>query len=216
MSIEQRALVHAALGDPGRLWIADSLQVSDRSPAWLAAELDMSSNLLAHHVKALVSAGVVRRIRSEADGRRTYLSLTDVGRAALGGTAIPARRVLFVCTHNSARSQFARALWRKHSSVPAASAGTDPAPRIHPKAVTVAAAHGLALSSHPTVLTQDALSEALVISVCDNADEALEPEHLHWSVPDPARSGRVADFRAAFDLIESRIGALASYMQETP
>lgn len=208
--------MHAALGDPARLWIADELLVSDRSPAWLAAELAMRSNLLAHHVKALVDAGVVRRLPSEADRRRTYLSLTEVGRAALGAPSLSAQKVLFVCTHNSARSQFAQALWRERSDVPASSAGTDPAARIHPKAVSVAAAHGVELAGQPSALTEDDLTEALVVSVCDNADESLGTDHLHWSVPDPAIAGRVADFRTAYDLIESRITTLAAYVQEKP
>lgn len=214
MNLEQRARVHAALGDPVRLRIAEELAVSDRSPAWLAVELGVPSNLLAHHVNTLVDAAVVHRGRSEADGRRTYLSLTELGRAAVSPSAVTARRVLFVCTHNSARSQFAQALWRRCSDVPAASAGTDPASRIHPKAVSVARAHGVLLEGQPSQLTKGDLDDALVISVCDNADETLDRDHLHWSVPDPARADRVADFRRAYDLIESRVGRLASYMKE--
>ncbi|WP_344593406.1 hypothetical protein [Actinomadura vinacea] len=46
--------------------------------------------------------------------------------------------VVLVCTHNSARSQLAAALWNQHgrhrAPVPAASAGTDPSPRVHPRA----------------------------------------------------------------------------------
>lgn len=214
MNLEQRAKVHAALGDPVRLRIAEELAVSDRSPAWLAQEVGVPSNLLAHHVNTLVDAAVVRRSRSEADGRRTYVSLTELGRATVGPQPLTARRVLFVCTHNSARSQFAQALWRGCSDVPAASAGTEPARRIHPKAVSVAKAHGVLLEGQPSHLTGGDLDDALVISVCDNADETLDREHLHWSVPDPARDDRVADFRTAYDLIESRVGILAQYMKE--
>ena len=47
-------------------------------------------------------------------------------------------RVVFVCTHNSARSQLATALWAQRSMVPVASAGTRPAARVHPRAVRVA------------------------------------------------------------------------------
>lgn len=214
MNLEQRAKVHAALGDPVRLRIAEELAVSDRSPAWLAQEVGVPSNLLAHHVNTLVDAAVVRRSRSEADGRRTYVSLTELGRATVGSQPLTARRVLFVCTHNSARSQFAQALWRGCSDVPAASAGTEPARRIHPKAVSVASSHGVRLQGQPELLSDDDFDGALVISVCDNADQMLDHEHLHWSVPDPARDDRVADFRSAYDLIESRIGTLADLVKE--
>ncbi|MDQ4112358.1 MAG: winged helix-turn-helix domain-containing protein, partial [Actinomycetota bacterium] len=55
----RRAKMHAALGDPVRLRIVDSLQISDASPTELAGMLNVSSNLFAHHVQTLVSAGVV-------------------------------------------------------------------------------------------------------------------------------------------------------------
>lgn len=208
-------MVHAALGDPVRLRIADALLTSDRHPGWLQEQLGLRSNLLAHHINTLVTAGVVMRSQSEADRRRTYLSLTEIGRAALRGASIPARKVLFVCTHNSARSQLAQALWSRHSAVPGGSAGTRPADRIHPKAVKVAAEHGLSLPGQPRLLTTDDLQDALVVSVCDNADDEIGGEHLHWSVPDPAASDRILDFRRTYDLIESRIANLAEQIKET-
>jgi protein-tyrosine-phosphatase len=52
-----------------------------------------------------------------------------------------ARCVLFVCTHNAARSQLAAALWRRRTDRDALGAGTDPADRVHPYAVAVAADH---------------------------------------------------------------------------
>lgn len=198
-----------------RLQIADELLMSDRSPAWLADKFGIRSNLLAHHVNLMVAAGLVTRHASEADGRRTYLSLTPIGRAALGGAQIPAHKILFVCTHNSARSQFAQALWRDRSDLPVASAGTEPAERIHPTAVAVAASHGVELTGAPAALRNEDLEGALVVSVCDNADESLAGEHLHWSVPDPARTGRRADFRAAYTEIEQRVSTLANYVKES-
>jgi hypothetical protein len=85
-------------------------------------------------------AGLVSRRRSEGDRRRTYLRLVP---GALGPPARPpapaARRVLFVCTANSARSHLAAALWRRASEIPAASAGTHPAAVIDPGAIAAAA-----------------------------------------------------------------------------
>jgi hypothetical protein len=71
--------------------------------------LNVPSNLFAHHIQVLVSAGVVSRQHSEGDGRRTYLHLEQDTLESLG-TASPVavpRRVLFVCTGNSARSHLA-------------------------------------------------------------------------------------------------------------
>ena len=121
------------------------------------------TNLLAHHLKVLEEAGVIRRLRSEGDRRRSYVQLRldnpTVRRARghryrrLPAGAVP--RVLFVCTANSARSQLAAAGWRRVSSIPAASAGTHPAQRIHPRAVAVGRRHGLPLGRAATHATDD-------------------------------------------------------------
>jgi protein-tyrosine-phosphatase/DNA-binding HxlR family transcriptional regulator len=213
MNIEQRAAVHAALGDPLRLSVADALLVGDRTPASLGTQLGIPSNLLAHHTKVLLEAGVVTRVPSEADRRRVYLHLTDTGAAALGRTPVHAQKILFVCTHNSARSQFAEALWREHSGIPVDSAGTHPAERVHPMAVSTARRKGLDLDeAAPTPLTGGAMTDALVVTVCDSADEELQPlgmPHLHWSVPDPVTAGRAGAFDDAFDTIAERVDRLA-------
>src|SRR5262252_8828353 len=137
-----RAAVHAALADPARLQITDILLAGDASPSELAAMLAMPSNLLAHHLHVLEQAGVITRRRSEGDRRRTYLRLMP---GALDPLAPPparaARRVLFVCTANSARSHLAAALWRRASSIPVTSAGTHPGDAIHPGAIEAARRH---------------------------------------------------------------------------
>ena len=101
--LERRAILHAALADPARLRITDTLLAGDASPSELAAMLAMPSNLLAHHLHVLEQAGIITRRRSEGDRRRTYLQLIP---GALDSLAPPparaALRVLFVCTANSA------------------------------------------------------------------------------------------------------------------
>ena len=130
-SIERRVALHAALADSARLRIVDALTWGDAAPSELAAMLQMPSNLVAHHVNVLRDAGLVERHRSEGDRRRSYLRLVPAAldEIALPGL-LPARRVLFVCTANTARSHLAVALWRRASSIPATSAGTHPADRI--------------------------------------------------------------------------------------
>src|SRR6266568_4416489 len=109
--VRRRAAVHAALAEPARLAVVDELLVGDRSPGELAEALGLPSNLVAHHLKVLAEAGVVARSRSEADRRRTYLRLVPEALAELVPAAVlTAPRVIFVCTHNSARSQLAAAL----------------------------------------------------------------------------------------------------------
>ncbi len=193
-----RSRVHAALGEPARLAIVDRLVLGDASPGEVGRELGLPSNLVAHHVKLLEQAGLIARSRSEGDHRRTYLRLRAEALAGISPSGVlVARRVVFVCSHNSARSQLASALWAKHSAVPTASAGTRPAVRVHPLAVAAAKAHGLSLARARTSHVEDVvLPEDLVVAVCDNAHEELDGgERLHWSVPDPAAVGT----RTAFD-----------------
>ena len=87
--LDRRAAVHAALADPARLRITDTLLTGDASPSELAAMLAMPSNLLAHHVHVLEQAGIITRRRSEGDRRRTYLQLIP---GALDSLAPPPAR----------------------------------------------------------------------------------------------------------------------------
>ena len=218
MDLEERAAIHAALGEPVRLALADQLIAGDASPSDLADALDLGSNLLAHHLKVLEAAGVIRRVRSEGDRRRSYVQLrldNPIVRASLPGQPmvnLPGR-VMFVCSANSARSQLAAATWNTLSAVPAISAGTPPASRVHPRAVTVAARHGLDLTHARPAALDDRLDPAdLVVAVCDNAHEELDPDlpRLHWSIPDPAPHDTDAAFETAFADVNSRVHHLAA------
>jgi protein-tyrosine-phosphatase len=210
--LESRAARHAALGDPARLGIVDLLGLGDQSPTELQTALGMPSNLLAHHLRVLEGEGMIERHRSEGDGRRSYVRLLPHALVGLVGTARPiARRIVFVCTANSARSQLAAALWQRASAVPAASAGTHPAPRIHPAAVAAASRHGIQLGSQPPRTLADVLGDDdFVITVCDNAREELDAlPAMHWSIPDPVRVGTDAAFEAAFAELTRRVDDLA-------
>jgi protein-tyrosine-phosphatase len=212
--LTRRARVHAALGEPTRLAIVDALALGDASPGEIGAALHLATNLLAHHLGVLQDAGVVERSRSEGDRRRTYLRLRPGTLATLAPAPVePAPRVVFVCTHNSARSQLAAALWATRSPIPATSAGTDPAPRVHPRAVRVARRHGLSLKPTRTAHVHDVLhGDDLVIAVCDYAHEHLPARpnrRLHWSIPDPARADTDDAFEAAYADIAARVDHLA-------
>lgn len=215
--LTRRARVHAALGEPARLAIVDRLVLEDVSPGELAGQLGIGTNLLAHHLRVLQDAGVVRRVQSEGDRRRTYVQLQTqdpLVHAAVNpaGPAPAARgRVVFVCTHNSARSQLAAAAWARASAVPVACAGTHPADRVHPGAVAAGRRHGLRLGRARTAHVDQVLQPAdLLVAVCDNAHEQLDPARprLHWSIPDPARTGTAEAFDAAYDQIIRRIEPL--------
>jgi ArsR family transcriptional regulator, arsenate/arsenite/antimonite-responsive transcriptional repressor / arsenate reductase (thioredoxin) len=217
-SLAGRARVYAALGDPGRLAIVDMLAYGDASPGEVGRALEMPTNLVAHHLKVLEEAGVVVRTRSEGDRRRTYLRL--VGEHADLARIQPWRvpRVVFVCSRNSARSQLAAALWARRHVLPAASAGTEPAGRVHPRAVRVARRHGLSLGRvRPTHVADVVRGDDLIVAVCDNAHEQLtaSPQRrLHWSVPDPAPVDTDDAFEAAYTDLAGRIDRLAPVLTQ--
>jgi len=212
--------IHAALADPARLSIMDRLLVADASPSELAAQLSMRSNLVAHHLRVLDDAGLVRRSRSDGDQRRVYLSAAVNALepfARVTGHSAP--RVVFVCTHNSARSQLAAALWRQHSEVPATSAGTDPAQRIHPGAVAAARRHDLPIRTSAPRRVSDVLRpDDLIVAVCDSAHEALDAglPRLHWSIADPAASGTDVAFDDTVDTLTERVLRVAPTVRRVP
>jgi ArsR family transcriptional regulator, arsenate/arsenite/antimonite-responsive transcriptional repressor / arsenate reductase (thioredoxin) len=208
----ERVRIHAALGDEHRLAMVDALVIGDRTPGDLAQELGLTTNLFAHHVKVLDEAGLVERRVSEGDHRRRYLVLRHATLRAAGvAPVVLPRRAVFVCTHNSARSQYAAAAYQRITGTPAASAGTRPADRVHPLAVEVAAERGLDLSRSAPA-GYDTLDDGfdVVVSVCDRAGEAdslPSGEHVHWSVPDPVAVGGIDAFRRAFDDLDRRLSA---------
>ena len=214
MNLEERAATHAALGDGRRLPIVDRLSLGDMTVAELAAVTEMKGNLLAHHLDVLDDAGLIERRVSEGDHRRRYVSLRWDRLPT--GSPLPIQgegHVVFVCTHNSARSQFAAALWNQRTGSPTSSAGSHPSAEVHPKAVLVAGEYGIDLShAHPGGYDLLPDSPDLVVSVCDRARETGVPDggaHLHWSVRDPVPLGTVAAFRDSFAEIAGRIENLA-------
>ncbi len=226
----RRSRIHAALGEPVRLAMVEHLVLTDASPGELGALFGLATNLLAHHLRVLADAGVVHRVRSEGDARRAYvrLRLDDPEIAALAGArSRPApgglqARVVFVCTHNSARSQIAAAAWSQISARPVASAGTRPAPRVHPRAVAVARRHGLRIGRARTTALDGVVGAGdLIVCVCDNAHEELASTplpssgtdglagRLHWAVPDPVRLDTDEAFEAAYLQLADRVRRLA-------
>ena len=203
--------MHAALGEPARLAIVDDLVASDRSPKDLAARHGLPTNLLAHHLDVLEAAGLVVRGQSAGDARRKYVRLMPAAVAALGtNIAGPPAAMLFLCTHNSARSQLAAALWTARTGALAASAGTHPAPRVHRGAVAAARRAGLDLRDAVPRLIDAIPTDTQIVTVCDRAREELEPadEWWHWSIPDPVDAGTADAFDAVVADLDARIHTL--------
>lgn len=228
-----RARVYAALGDLTRLAIVEAIQFDDASPGELARRLGVPSNLFLHHVRKLEDAGLVRRVVSEGDRRRSYLQFRPEaveGVATLRPRSIAVPRIVFVCTRNSARSILAAALWSRASRVTVASAGTDPADDVHPEARRAAARIGLDLGDRrPSHVREVARPDDFIISTCDAARESVAmadcmPDtslsgitpSLHWSVPDPVPLSTAEAFDRALTDLSWRIAHFAPNVASSP
>ena len=211
--LERRVALHAALADTTRIRMVDLLSWGDAASSELAAALAVPSNLLAHHLKTLENVGLITRQRSEGDRRRTYWRLLPNAFEDMSVSPLARpRRLVFVCTANSARSHLAAALWSQASPIPAASAGTHPADRVAPGAIAAAERHGVALlpGATPQTLASIAAEGDLVVTVCDLAHEEVDlSAALHWSIPDPVRVGTNDAFDHAVAPLRERVGNLA-------
>ncbi len=127
-------------------------------------------------------------------------------------------RVLFLCTHNSARSQMAEGLLRAIAGArfEVHSAGTE-ATLVRPLAIRAMEEVGLDITGQESKTLDAYLDQPFeyVITVCDDANEACPffpgaKNRLHWSFEDPSRAGgseeeRLALFRRVRDEIRERI-----------
>jgi protein-tyrosine-phosphatase len=192
---------------------------SDRAVWELMTLVDEPQSLVSYHLRQLRDGGLVSARRSSADRRDSYYAIDLIAcQEALqtaGGALHPAlrlapapparprtgrwrrRRVLFLCTGNSARSQMAEALLERMSAgaVEAASAGSHPKP-LHPNAVRVLQKRGIDISANRSKHLDEFVSQRFdtVITLCDRVREVCpefpsHPELVHWSVPDPALEG---------------------------
>jgi arsenate reductase len=127
-------------------------------------------------------------------------------------------RALFLCTHNSARSQMAEG-WLRHLAgdrFEVHSAGTE-ATRVRPLAIRAMEEVGVDITGHASKTLDRYLQEPwdYVITVCDDANEAcpLFPggkRRLHWSFPDPSKATgseeeQFAVYRRVRDAIRVRL-----------
>jgi arsenate reductase len=123
------------------------------------------------------------------------------------------KRVLILCTGNSARSQMAEGLLRAMAGdrFDVASAGVGPS-SVRPEAIEVMREIGIDISSHRSKSVDEFTDEQFdyVITVCDNAREQCpvfpaQAKMLHWSFDDPAATGDKTVFRRVRDEIKERL-----------
>lgn len=194
-----------------------ALSQSDRKVEELVKQIKQPHNLISYHLKLLRNKQLVSEHRSAADGRDIYYSL-DLERFRTlyfqTGTSIhpalsepvsapqlveadtksPKIRILFLCTHNSARSQMAEGILRQAAGdrVDVFSAGNEPTP-IHPLAIQVMSEIGIDIRQQQPKHLNQFLGQNFdyIVTVCDRVRESCpvfpgDPEQIHWSFPDPA------------------------------
>ena len=139
-----------------------------------------------------------------------------------------AYNVLFLCTHNSARSIIAECVMNRtgKGKFKAYSAGSQPSGKVHPMALDLLKrldydTAGLRSKSWEEFTAPEAPRLDFVFTVCDNAADEVcpvwpgQPMTAHWGVPDPSRAaGNAAErafaFADAHRMLSQRIGIFAS------
>jgi protein-tyrosine-phosphatase len=197
--------------------LLSALAYSDYRVHELSALVQKPVNLVSYHLRLLRRESILRERRSSADARDVYYGL-DLERfhtlyRSAAESLHPAlsdghpessnqpstirrqpTRVLFLCTHNSARSQIAEALLRHLGGdrVEVFSAGTE-ASRVHPKALEILQRNGIDTTGLYSKPLDGFVGRHFdyVITVCDHARESCpifpgDPERIHWSFPDPS------------------------------
>ena len=128
------------------------------------------------------------------------------------------QRVIFVCTHNSARSQMAEGMLRAwgNDRFESFSAGTE-ATSVRPEAVAVMNEIGIDISGHTSKTLEPFMGDSFswLITVCDQAKESCPTvpgvrQQAHWSIDDPSgiegdEATRLDAFREARDRLRDRV-----------
>ena len=128
------------------------------------------------------------------------------------------RRVLFICTHNSGRSQMAEAFLKHlgHGTVEAESAGTTPAERVNPVVVQAMKEKGIDISQNsPKLLTEEMVDRAdRVVTMGCSAEKTCPAVFVpseDWGLEDP-KGKSLEDVRRIRDEIEQRVKRLLAQL----
>jgi len=207
-----------------RWQLLSELVQSDYRVQELVERVNRPMNLISYHLKQLRDHQLVTERRSSADGRDVYYSI-ELDRLntlyhASGsqlhpalGNPIPSQamsvpdtqprlRILFLCTHNSARSQIAEGLLRHlgGANVEVFSAGNQPSV-VHPHAIRAMAEIGIDINAQRSKHLDELNGQAfdMIITVCDRVREQCpifpgDPECIHWSIADPITSAGTDDY----------------------
>lgn len=232
------------LAHPIRWRVLLALAHSDRRVQELVAVVKEPQNLVSYHLRRLRLYQLIRERRSAADGRDVYYSLDlerfrslylQTGQNLHPGVGTPGAaaqpkaaprptapaRVLFLCTHNSARSQMAEGILRHLGGdrVEVFSAGSEPT-HIHPLAIQAMQDLKIDISQQYSKNMSEFFNQKFdyIITVCDRVREACpvfpgDPEHIHWSFPDPVEvEGSTTERERAFRETATQLTTRLNYL----
>lgn len=234
------------LSDETRRAILRALAATDMRVGEIVERLRVPQNAVSYHLRQLRSLGLLRDRRSSSDARDVYYSLdterlrtlymaageslfpglTPVSaedRAADGSVGDPLR-ILFLCTHNSARSQLAEAIARKMGgdSVEAYSAGSVVS-ELHPLTVQLLEEWEIDAGGHYSKTLDQFLGQEFdyIVTTCDRANESCpvfpgDPKRIHWSFPDPKAIHDPVKQREAFETIRNELCTRIRYLLNLP
>ncbi|HXV98651.1 MAG TPA: ArsR family transcriptional regulator [Anaerolineae bacterium] len=218
-----------------------ALAYSDYRVQELVSQLNQPANLVSYHLRKLREQHLVSERRSTADGRdvfytlnldrmsQLYMATGEALHPALNPTESkpqankgvnPPKRVLFLCTHNSARSQMAEGILRYYGGgrVEAFSAGNEPG-QVKPEAIQTMADMGIDISNQRSKHLDEFNGQCFdyIITVCDRANETCpifpgDPKRIHWSFPDPTAVDDSKERTRAFQQIAQELTRRINYL----
>lgn len=241
-SLNDAAAFFRILGDATRLAVIARLARSDERVIGLSTAIKQPPETVAAALADLQTAGLVAARASDVHPGEIYyhLDLEQMQKQYLAAGRLihpalaPATtdvqeepvqrakpRVLFLCTHNSARSQMAEGLLRafSHGAIEAFSAGSHPG-EVHPLAIETMDKMNVDIRNQRSKHFDEFLGQHfdVVITVCDRAREVCPvfpeaKEMIHWSIPDPAAFEDETERRRAFHQAATILATRIRYLQ---
>ena len=221
------------------------LAESDLTVQELAEAINQPMNTVSYHLKLLRDNSFVSPRQSDADGRDVYYGMNipevsiqyrELGAMLHPGIIspetvlkpeVPPFRVLFLCTHNSARSQMAEGFLRKlitDQGVDAHvfSAGSEPR-GVHPMAIRAMQARDIDISEQTSDPIEKFANQSFdyVITVCDHVREVCptfpgDYEQIHWSIADPSTIGGSDKYEGFLRTSERILSRLHHFLAGAP
>jgi len=207
--------------------LRDRRSSADARDVYHHLDLDRLATLYAE-AGDLLHPGVASSVTSSASAAPTMRQSQASEQAGVNveeqAVRVRPLRVLFLCTHNSARSQLAEGIMRRLGGdlVEAYSAGSEPT-EVHPETIAILRELGADPARHTAKLLKRYRGESFdyVITVCDRVREICpaftgDPAQAHWSYPDPLELDDPEQLRKMMRTIATELQTRIRYLLLLP